>query len=75
LDSIDYDRVKITVSDNGQGIKKKDQGKLFKMFGSIKNAEKNINPNGIGLGLVISQLIAEKFGGEISFKSKFGVGT
>ena len=48
---------------------------LFKMFGSLKNEKKNINTNGIGLGLVISKMITEKFGGKISFVSKYKQGT
>ena len=63
------------VIDNGIGIKKKDQGKLFKMFGSIKNEQKKVNLEGIGLGLVISQLIVNKFGGQITFLSKHKRGT
>jgi len=45
------------------------------MFGSVKHVSKNINTNGIGLGLVISQNIVHSFGGEISFLSKYKVGT
>lgn len=48
------DKLEITVIDNGLGIKKKDFGKLFQMFGSIKDQKKKINTKGIGLGLVIS---------------------
>ena len=48
---------------------------LFKMFGSIKNEKRNINTNGIGLGLVISKMIITKFGGTISFQSKYKRGT
>ena len=59
------------MTDNGNGIKKKDQEKLFKIFGSIKNEKKGINTNGIGLGLVISKLIAQRFGGDIDFYSKY----
>jgi K+-sensing histidine kinase KdpD len=47
----------ISVTDSGIGIKKKKQDKIFKMFGSIKDDKKKINTNGIGLGLVISELI------------------
>jgi signal transduction histidine kinase len=57
----------ISVIDSGLGIKKKDKGKLFKMFGSIKDEQKKINMNGIGLGLVISKLLVEKFNGNINF--------
>ena len=45
--------IKLSVIDNGIGIKRKDQDKLFKLFGSIKNVKKKINTGGIGLGLII----------------------
>lgn len=53
----DKDLLRISVSDNGAGIMKKDQDKLFQLFGSIKDEKKQINTKGIGLGLVISKLI------------------
>ena len=34
-----------------------------------------MNTQGIGLGLVISKLIVEKFGGKINFLSEYGEGT
>ena len=34
-----------------------------------------MNKNGIGLVLVISDELAQKFGGQITFKSKLGVGS
>ena len=45
------------------------------MFGSVKDSKRKFNTQGIGLGLVISKMIVEKFGGEISFKSKYKHGT
>ena len=69
-EGIDADFVMISITDSGCGIKKKNQDKLFKMFGSIKDQKKKINTNGIGLGLVISKLIVTKFGGIIDFFSK-----
>ena len=57
----DVDLLRISVSDNGNGIKTKDQDKLFRLFGSIKDEKKKINTKGIGLGLVISKLIVTKF--------------
>ena len=63
--------LRISITDTGIGIKKKNQNKLFKMFGSIKDEKKKINTNGIGLGLVISKLIVNKFDGEIDFFSKY----
>ena len=48
---------------------------MFKMFGTIKDTKRGINTKGIGLGLVISKLIVEKFTGEINFFSKYKKGT
>jgi K+-sensing histidine kinase KdpD len=45
------------------------------MFGSIKNTEKKINTQGIGLGLVISKLLVNKFEGKIDFTSKYKRGS
>ena len=59
------------MKDTGIGIKSEDQDKLFLLFGSIKSEEKNLNTKGIGLGLVISKLIVEKFNGYIDFISKY----
>ena len=44
---------------------------MFQMFGTIKHKKKGINTKGIGLGLCISKLIVEKFGGSINFFSKY----
>ena len=60
--------------DTGIGIKEEDQSKLFQLFGFVESSEK-VNKNGIGLGLHISKQIIESFNGNISFTSKFGVGT
>ena len=61
--------IKVFVKDQGKGIKKQDKGKLFKLFSSIKDEKKKINIKGIGLGLVISRMIVEKFNGTIDFIS------
>ena len=61
--------------DNGIGIQKSDRSKIFKLFGCIKDEKNHINTKGIGLGLVISQMIVNKFDGNIDFKSKIGKGT
>ena len=60
--------------DTGIGIKMKDQEKLFKLFGTLQNT-RQMNTQGIGLGLVISENIVKAFSGEIGVKSKFGKGT
>ena len=55
--------------DTGIGIPKENQDKLFKLFGFLKD-HKQMNVNGVGLGLMISKLIVEKFNGNISFVSE-----
>ena len=65
----------IWVKDSGMGIKKKNQNKLFKLFSSLRDLKKNINTEGIGLGLVISKLIVSKFNGNIDFFSKYRKGS
>jgi len=47
---------------------------LFNLFCSLE-ASRDINPNGIGLGLHICKMIVQQFGGQIVCKSKFGEGT
>jgi len=66
--------VKVSVTDTGVGIKKEEQCKLFKLFGYLAGAN-GMNTHGIGLGLVISQKICEKFEGKITIYSEFGVGS
>ena len=64
----------VTVTDNGEGIDKADQNKLFQVFGVIKDVDRGINIKGIGLGLAICKLIVNKFGGQINFFSEKGQG-
>jgi signal transduction histidine kinase len=64
----------ISVIDTGIGISKCHQDKLFKLFGFLED-DKQLNTNGIGLGLMISKLIVEKFDGNIMFVSEKDVGS
>ncbi len=66
--------IEITVTDTGIGIKDEDQNKLFNLFGFL-DSSKEINTQGIGLGLHISKMIVQQLGGEIICRSKFGHGT
>jgi signal transduction histidine kinase len=52
------------VSDSGYGIKEADLGKLFKIFGKLKQ-EQGVNTGGIGLGLTICKELTLKLGGNI----------
>lgn len=66
--------LEITVTDSGIGIKEEDQSKLFNLFGFL-DSSKELNTQGIGLGLHISKMIVQQLGGEIICKSKYGFGT
>lgn len=60
--------IRIAVKDTGLGISKKDQRKLFRLFGTIEN-DRNLNKKGIGLGLCICKMISTQFGGDIHVNS------
>jgi len=60
----------ITIEDNGMGIRKKYQNKIFDMF-----YRANEKVEGAGLGLYIVKQTLEKLGGSISLESEVHVGT
>jgi signal transduction histidine kinase len=60
----------IVVSDNGPGISKEQQSRIFEMF--YRGTEKS---NGSGLGLYIVKETIEKMKGSIQVESKEGEGT
>jgi PAS domain S-box-containing protein len=70
----DNSKLSISVRDTGIGINKEQQLKLFKSF-SQADSSTTRKFGGTGLGLVISQMIAEKMGSTINIKSTLGVGT
>ncbi|MGL4502488.1 MAG: sensor histidine kinase [Planktothrix sp.] len=61
----------VSIRDNGMGIPKEIQARIFDTFFTTKPAGK-----GTGLGLAISyQIISEKHGGQLNFISNLGLGT
>ena len=62
--------INIEIIDNGIGISKNDQCKLFNTFVQINNKQ-----NGNGLGLAICKNLVELLGGSISVDSKYGIGS
>jgi signal transduction histidine kinase len=62
------------VEDTGMGISAADQERLFERFFRTTSATAEAIP-GIGLGLSISQAIAEAHGGKVNVSSLLGVGT
>ena len=63
------DVARITVSDNGVGIKEAEIASIFQVFASTKGAR------GTGLGLPVSQKIVREHGGKIVVTSKPGQGS
>lgn len=61
------------VIDNGSGISKKNQERIFEAFEQVgTNFSKS---QGTGLGLAISKTIVELMGGELKIESEFGQGS
>ena len=66
----------VKICDDGIGISKEDQKKLFKTFGKLKNSDKKLNTDGIGLGLTICEALVKQNGGKIQVHSAGpGLGT
>ena len=70
----DHGEIQIKVIDNGVGIKDEDKEKLFKIFGYLDRT-KELNSNGIGLGLYITKMIVKQFQGQVSVESEPGRGS
>jgi PAS domain S-box-containing protein len=64
----------ISVSDTGMGIRPEDQAKLFQAFSRV-NISETRRSEGTGLGLHLSQKLAEILGGHIVLESEYGRGS
>ena len=64
------DQVRATVWDNGPGIPRRDQGRIFEAFFTTKP-----RAAGSGLGLSISREIVQRHGGDLSVESEEGRGS
>jgi two-component system, OmpR family, sensor histidine kinase VicK len=65
--------VQVVVKDNGVGIPKEEQGKIFERFFRASNAVMQDPGGGTGLGLYIAKAVVEQLGGKFWFESE-GIG-
>lgn len=69
----EYDRIKVSVTDQGPGIAKEKAEHLFKRY--YRADENGGQYSGLGLGLYIAAEIVHKHGGEIGVDSELGAGS
>jgi signal transduction histidine kinase len=60
---------RVSVSDHGLGIDRRDMSKLFTRFGRLVTRD-NSHITGTGLGLYLAQQLAERHGGRITVRSE-----
>jgi PAS domain S-box-containing protein len=70
----DSGRTKLSIKDQGPGIKADQQERIFERFYGIPTLPKE-SYKGLGIGLYISKEIIEKHGGKIGVTSDFGKGS
>ena len=70
----DGDWCQVSVIDNGTGIKKEDQERIFEPFSQLDNPLVK-ERRGTGLGLPLIKQIIERYGGQIWVESEYGKGS
>ncbi len=74
LQVADQNGVRISISDNGEGIPEGELEQVFEKFGQAKSRQRGRKTD-TGLGLTFCKLAAEAHGGKIELKSRVGEGT
>jgi PAS domain S-box-containing protein len=73
VEALSPDRVRITVTDTGNGIRTEDLDRVFEPFDRLGAETSGVE--GTGVGLTLSKYLVERMGGTIAVYSKVGEGT
>jgi len=65
-------KIRISIKDNGKGIRKEDLPKVFNIFYRVIPPRGVSREEGSGVGLTIVKKIAEQHGGTVDIKSDIG---
>lgn len=71
--SVDPDRLRISVKDDGMGIDREHEDQVFKPFSRLGAETSQIE--GTGIGLTLTKQLVELMNGTINFESELGEGT
>jgi signal transduction histidine kinase len=71
--TLEPERVRVDVTDNGVGVDPRDHDSIFEKFRQVGDTLTD-KPRGTGLGLPISRQIVRQFGGELRVESVPGQG-
>jgi signal transduction histidine kinase len=66
--------LRLSITDTGIGIAKRDHGSVFEMFRRL-GADPMQSIDGTGIGLSVTKLLVERMSGRIGFESEEGVGS
>jgi two-component system OmpR family sensor kinase len=64
----------VSVADNGPGLSKEDQVRIFERFYRVDPSRKRSSQDGSGLGLSIVDAVMQAHGGTVSVTSDIGKG-
>jgi signal transduction histidine kinase len=68
-----HGRIELSVADNGEGIPREDQPRIFERFYRVEKGRARAS-GGTGLGLAIVRHVAEAHGGRVELESAPGRG-